>query len=152
MKAKHLKVTVALILFFLWALVLACKGAIGETAAQFEPRKPDKVGYAGNNAVLLVWTGKTLTHSGVFMDGIAFIEGFEYRDNYRMSTADLDKLLKPYLEAGLHVGEVVKDEHYDDYAALLEYTGTVRGFIRYAYATNSLGVFSTDAFVAMYPA
>ena len=115
-----------------------------------EPRKPDDVMRVDSSTVFMTWLGKTVVHVGGFQKGKCFSETFSFRDGHRMTQADINKFLAPYLRAGLSSGPVTNDGK-DDFLSLHDRNGEAPAMIRHAREKNVLSVMTWDCWISVYP-
>ena len=87
-------------------LALVCSNAfaeLGETPAQMESGRPEFSTFNDDGTVSLGWTvrypalgRRPLRHLGIFRDGVAVSEAFQFSDMHVMSRAECEIMLRPY--------------------------------------------------------
>jgi hypothetical protein len=88
------------------AVATSAFGALYETPVQFETRKPYNVTTLNSGNTVMTWVGPKIVHMGWFSsDGRrvskCISESFWYRDQHRMTEAEVTKFLAPYYQRGI---------------------------------------------------
>jgi hypothetical protein len=118
-------------------------GAIGETPQQIESRRADEVSQqevAGRPAVNMSWYGKRLNHGGVFVDNVAVIETFWYTDRHPMTSAEIERLLKPYAAFARSDVEISEDKTVHAFDLIDPSNNETFAVVFYEKQTNVLAV------------
>jgi hypothetical protein len=78
--------------------------ALHETPEQFETGKPTKVTQL-DDGVEMEWVGRTVSHSGIFVNGVCVSESFRFADRHVPFPKEIVKLLEPYGKAGMTMSD-----------------------------------------------
>jgi hypothetical protein len=121
-------------------------GELSETPRQMEPRRPDSVDKVGP-VYTHVWKGKSVTHTGWFLNGKASVETFWFNDHHKMSGQEIARFMKPY-DWMHHDREWIQGEAAN--YLCLSYRGEVLAVIMYQSSDNSLSVWLRAVFDSVF--